>query len=74
MRDSITFIKRANYTKFGFTTMTVDSALDYIRDGNLYLFDKAIGVYCLQHITEFIHLAQTKQEVQERKLKSFIRT
>ena len=69
MRDSITFIKRANYTKFGFTTMTVDSALDYIRDGNLYLFDKAIGVYCLQHITEFIHLAQTKQEVQERKLK-----
>ena len=69
MREIITFIKRANYTKFGFQTMTIDSALDFIKDGSLYLYDKEKGMYCLQHITEFIHMAKTKHQVQERKLK-----
>lgn len=69
MRDSITFIKRANYTKFGFLNMSVDDALEYIKNGNYYLFDREIGQYTLQHITMFIHLAKTKKEVQERKLK-----
>ena len=69
MRDLITIIDRANYTKFGFKTISIDTVLDYIREGSLLLFDRQIGMYCLQHITEFIHLAQTKQQVQERKLK-----
>ena len=56
MRDYFTFIKRANYTKFGFYNMKVDEVIDYIKNGNLLLFDREIGQYTLQHITEFIHM------------------
>ena len=69
MRDYFTFIKRANYTKFGFYNMKVDEVMNYIKNGNLLLFDKEIRQYTLQHITEFIRLAKTKKQVQERKLK-----
>ena len=69
MRNYITLIKRANYTRFGFLTITIEEALKIIQNGNYYLYDQVVGNYSLQHITEFIRMAKTKKQVQDRKLK-----
>ena len=43
MRNYITLIKRAKYTRFGFITTTVDEALNIIQNGNYYLYDQEVG-------------------------------
>lgn len=69
MEFKVTFFPRINWTNIGLRTITVQEAIDIIRNGTFPIYDKENGVYMtLRDITNYIQQLLAGTNLQPIKL------
>lgn len=54
------FLKRINYVTYNLNSITLTEAMEYVRNGNMTLYDKEYGNYTLRQAIEYIRRADEK--------------